>query len=66
MESLKEAYQSIVEERQKILDAIKCLEGNEEVRRYLKLCEQDRELDLKQFKLSLLVEKEKYQNCDHI
>ena len=35
MESLKEAYQSIVEERQKILDAIKCLEENEEVRRWI-------------------------------
>lgn len=66
MESFKDAYQSIVEERQKVLDAIKCLEENEEVRRYLELCEQDRELDLKQFKLSLLIEKEKYQNCDHI
>ncbi|HIT22047.1 MAG TPA: hypothetical protein IAB56_03595 [Candidatus Scybalousia intestinigallinarum] len=66
MESLKSAYQTVVAERQKILDEIKQLEKNEIIKQYMKLCEQNRKLTLKQEELTIQLLREKYQSCDHI
>ncbi len=66
MVNLKEQYEQIVKEREKTLNALKELENNEVLKRYLELRKQNENLAIKQLNIYKKLKVEEYDSCNHI
>lgn len=66
MESLNEQYEKVVEERVKLIKQIDDLQKDENVKLYLELISQNKQLTDKQEKLYKKLKTEEYASCNHI
>ena len=66
METLKEKYNKIMEQRRAIITEMKTLEENEILKRYFDLKEQNEILSNDQFSLFRNMKMEEYATCNHI